>query len=39
MKKSYNFKVGLKKPLEKYRGLLAVGYLPFSEKPKLTYQE
>jgi hypothetical protein len=39
MKKSYNFKVGLKKLLDKYRGLLALGYLPFQEKPKLTYQE
>jgi hypothetical protein len=39
MKKSYNFKSGLKKLLDKYRGLLALGYLPFAEKPKLTYQE
>jgi len=38
-KKSYKFKDGLKKLLEKYRGLLALGYLPFQEKPKLTYQE
>jgi len=38
-KKSYKFKDGLKKLLDKYRGLLARGYLPFQEKPKLTYQE
>jgi len=38
-KKSYRFKEGLKKLLDKYRGLLARGYLPFQEKPKLTYQE
>ena len=38
-KKSYNFKEGLKKLLDKYRGLLARGYLPFQGKPKLTYQE
>jgi hypothetical protein len=38
-KKSYKFKEGLKKLLEKYRGLLARGYLPFQNKPKLTYQE
>jgi hypothetical protein len=38
-KKSYRFKEGLKKLLDKYRGLLAKGYLPFQEKPKLTYQE
>jgi len=38
-KKSYKLKEGLKKLLEKYRGLLARGYLPFQEKPKLTYQE
>jgi hypothetical protein len=38
-KKSYKFKEGLKKLLEKYRGLLARGYLPFQHKPKLTYQE
>jgi hypothetical protein len=37
-KKSYGFKDGLKKLLDKYRGLLARGYLPFQEKPKLTYQ-
>jgi hypothetical protein len=39
MKKSYNFKAGLKKLLEKYRGFLTLGYLPFEEKPKLSYQE
>ncbi len=39
MKKSYNLKVGLKKLLEKYRGFLASGFLPFQQKPKLTYQE
>jgi len=38
-KKSYKLKDGLKRLLEKYRGLLARGYLPFQEKPKLTYQE
>jgi len=38
-KKSYNFKDGLKKLLDKYRGMLGRGYLPFQEKPKLTYQE
>ena len=38
-KKSYKFKEGLKKLLDKYRGMLARGYLPFQEKPKLTYQE
>ena len=38
-KKSYKFKDGLKKLLNKYRGLLARGYLPLQEKPKLTYQE
>ena len=38
-KKLYKFKDGLKKLLDKYRGLLARGYLPFQEKPKLTYQE
>jgi len=38
-KKSYKLKEGLKKLLEKYRGLLARGYLPFQGKPKLTYQE
>ena len=38
-KKSYRFKEGLKKLLDKYRGLLARGYLPFQGKPKLTYQE
>jgi hypothetical protein len=38
-KKSYKFKDGLKKLLDKYRGMLARGYLPFQEKPKLTYQE
>jgi hypothetical protein len=37
-KKSYKFKEGLKKLLDKYRGMLARGYLPFQEKPKLTYQ-
>jgi hypothetical protein len=39
MKKSYNLKAGLKKLLEKYRGSLALGYLPVQEKPKLTYKE
>jgi hypothetical protein len=39
MKKSYNWKAGLKRLLEKYRGFLASGFLPFAEKPKLTYQE
>jgi hypothetical protein len=39
IKKSYNFKAGLKKLLDKYRGFLASGFLPFQEKPKLTYQE
>ena len=39
MKKSYNLKVGLKRLLDKYRGFLASGFLPFQEKPKLTYQE
>ena len=29
----------MKKLLDKYRGMLARGYLPFQEKPKLTYQE
>ena len=38
-KKSYKLKDGLKKLLDKYRGMLARGYLPFQEKPKLTYQE
>ena len=38
-KKSYKLKDGLKKLLDKYRGLLARGYLPFQDKPKLTYQE
>ena len=38
-KKSYKFKDGLKKLLDKYRDMLARGYLPFQEKPKLTYQE
>jgi len=38
-RKSYKFREGLKKLLEKYRGLLARGYLPFQGKPKLTYQE
>jgi len=37
--KSYDFKAGLKKLLEKYKGFLASGFLPFQEKPKLTYQE
>ncbi len=39
MKKSYNWKAGLKKLLDKCRGFLASGFLPFQEKPKLTYQE
>ncbi len=39
MKKSYNLKVGLKRLLDKCRGFLALGFLPFQEKPKLTYQE
>jgi len=38
-KKSYKLKDGLKILLDKYRGLLARWYLPFQEKPKLTYQE
>jgi len=38
-KKSYNFKAGLKSLLNKYRGFLASGFLPFQEKPTLTYQE
>jgi Protein of unknown function (DUF1564). len=38
-KKSYNWKAGLKKLLDKYRGFLASGFLPFAEKPKLTYQK
>ena len=38
-KKSYKFKEGLKKLLDRYRGLFARGYLPFQNKPKLTYQE
>jgi hypothetical protein len=38
-KKSYKVKGGLKKLLDKYRGMLARGYLPFQEKAKLTYQE
>ena len=38
-KRSYNFKLGLKRLLEKYRGFFASGYLPFQGKPKLTYQK
>ena len=38
-KKSYKLKEGLKKLLDKYRGFLARGYLPFQGKPKLRYQE
>jgi len=38
-KKSYKLKEGLRRLLEKYRGMLARGYLPFQDKPKLTYQE
>jgi hypothetical protein len=32
-------KAGLKRLLDKYRGFLALGFLPFQGKPKLTYQE
>jgi len=39
IKKSYNFKAGLKKLLDKYRGFLASGFLPFQEKPKLTFRK
>ena len=38
-KKSFKLKEGLKKLLDKYRGLLARGHLPFQNKPKLRYQE
>ena len=37
-KKFTNFRLGLKLLLNKYRGFLAVGNLPFAGKPKLTYQ-
>lgn len=33
-----DFRLGLKLLLNKYRGFLAAGYLPFAGKPKLTYQ-
>ena len=33
-----NFRLGLKFLLNKYRGFLAIGNLPFAGKPKLTYQ-
>lgn len=38
-KESIQFALGLKLLLDKYRGFLAVGNLPFKGKPKLTYQE
>ncbi len=31
--------LGLKNLLNKYRGLFAIGFLPFSDKAKLRYQE
>ena len=34
-----SIKLGLKNLLNKYRGLFAMGYLPFSEKAKLKYQD
>lgn len=34
-----NFRLGLKLLLNKYRGFLAIGELPFADKPKLTYQQ
>jgi hypothetical protein len=37
-KNSINFRMGLKFLLNKYRGFLAIGNLPFSSKPKLTFQ-
>jgi hypothetical protein len=35
----WDFKNGLKRLLSKYRGFLAVGNLPFQQKPKLTFQD
>jgi len=38
-KKIYNLRGALNFLLNKYRAFLAIGYLPFAEKPKLTYQD
>ena len=38
-KKIYDLRAGLHLLLNKYRGFLALGNLPFAPKPKLTYQE
>ena len=38
-KEFVDFRLGLKQLLQKYRGFLAVGNLPFAGKPKLTYQQ
>jgi hypothetical protein len=34
-----DLRLGLKSLLQKYRGFLAIGNLPFAGKPKLTYQK
>jgi hypothetical protein len=38
-KKFLDFRLGLKLLLQKYRGFLAIGNLPFAAKPKLIYQK
>jgi hypothetical protein len=38
-KKFLDFRLGLKLLLQKYKGFLAIGNLPFAGKPKLTYQK
>lgn len=35
----WNFRSGLQRLLNKYRGFLASGNLPFQQKPKLTFQD